>query len=71
MLAGTDNDYSVTQNGSPVQLDVYFKPLGGGAMSRIQCTIATPVNCRQLHSQPLTTQKEELDESSTLYFFVR
>lgn len=49
MLAGTDNDYSVTQNGSPVQLDVYFKPLGGGAMSRIQCTIATPVNCSTIN----------------------
>jgi general stress protein 26 len=25
----------------------------------------------QLHSQPLTTQNEDLDESSTLYFFVQ
>ena len=25
MLAGTDNDYSVTQNGSNTQFDVYFR----------------------------------------------
>ena len=48
MLAGTDNDYSVTQNGSPVQLDVYFKPLGG-TLSRIQCTIGTFSNCRTIN----------------------
>ncbi|MBA4176229.1 MAG: PEP-CTERM sorting domain-containing protein [Leptothrix sp. (in: Bacteria)] len=40
LLAGTDNDYSVTQNGSPVQLDVYFKVMAG-VTSRIQCTIGT------------------------------
>ena len=45
VLAGTDNDYSVTQNGSPVQLDVYIKPLVGGGLSRIQCTIGTFSNC--------------------------
>lgn len=44
VLAGTDNDDSVTQNGSPMQLDVYFKPLGGG-LSRIQCTIGSRANC--------------------------
>jgi hypothetical protein len=45
LLAGTDNDYSVTQNGSSVQFDVYFKPLGGGLASRIQCDIGTFDNC--------------------------
>ncbi|MGL6108788.1 MAG: esterase-like activity of phytase family protein, partial [Rubrivivax sp.] len=46
LLAGTDNDYSVTQNGSPVQLDVYVKPqVGAGLISRIQCTIASFANC--------------------------
>jgi hypothetical protein len=45
VLAGTDNDYSVTQNGSPVQLDVYVKPLLAGGVSRIQCTIGTFANC--------------------------
>jgi hypothetical protein len=44
VLAGTDNDYSVTQNGSPVQLDVYYKP-GGSTPTRIQCTIGTFSNC--------------------------
>lgn len=44
VLAGTDNDYSVTQNGSPVQLDVYFKTFAG-VTSRIQCTIGTFNNC--------------------------
>ena len=50
VLAGTDNDYSVTQNGSPVQLDVYIKPLPGGGLSRIQCTIGTFFNCRTINA---------------------
>jgi hypothetical protein len=45
VLAGTDNDYSVTQNGSNVQFDVYFKPTGGGLAERIQCDIGTFQNC--------------------------
>ena len=45
VVAGTDNDYSATQNGSSVQFDVYFKPLGGGLASRIQCDIGTFDNC--------------------------
>jgi hypothetical protein len=45
VLAGTDNDYSATQNGSSVQFDVYFKPLGAGVVSRIQCDIGTFDNC--------------------------
>ena len=44
VLAGTDNDYSVTQNGSAVQFDVYFKAAAGTA-SRIQCDIGTFANC--------------------------
>lgn len=44
VLAGTDNDYSVTQNGSSVQFDVYFKAAAGSA-SRIQCDIGTFANC--------------------------
>jgi hypothetical protein len=50
VLAGTDNDYSVTQNGSPVQLDVYIKPLAGGGLSRIQCTIGSFDNCRAVNA---------------------
>ena len=45
VLAGTDNDYSATQNASSVQFDVYFKPLGGGAAARIQCDIGTFNGC--------------------------
>jgi hypothetical protein len=44
VLAGTDNDYSVTQNGTGTQFDVYFKA-NGGAASRIQCDIGTFANC--------------------------
>lgn len=40
VLAGTDNDYSVTQNGTGIQFDVYFKP-NGLTPSRIQCDIGT------------------------------
>jgi hypothetical protein len=50
VLAGTDNDYSVTQNASSVQFDVYFKPLGGGAASRIQCDIGTFDNCTAVNA---------------------
>lgn len=45
MLAGTDNDYSVTQNSSSVQFDVYYRPDGAGSASRIQCDIGTFSNC--------------------------
>jgi len=49
VLAGTDNDYSVTQDaGSSVQRDVYFKPTGGGAYARIRCDIGTLSNCVQV-----------------------
>ena len=46
MLAGTDNDYSVTQNTDGQQFDVYFRfsdadPYG---MS-IQCPLDTKTNC--------------------------
>ena len=44
VLAGTDNDYSVTQNGSGTQFDVYIKP-GAGTVSRIQCDIGSFDNC--------------------------
>ncbi len=44
VLAGTDNDYSVTQNGTGTQFDVYYKAAGGVA-TRIQCDIGTFANC--------------------------
>jgi hypothetical protein len=43
MLAGTDNDYSVSQIvGSPTQYDVYFKP---GTNQRVQCDIGSFGRC--------------------------
>ena len=73
VLAGTDNDYSVTQNGTGVQFDVYFKPTGTGAASRIQCDIGTfngclainadgvdrhgPVRRLRLHGLPLDSRR--------------
>ena len=46
LLAGTDNDYSVTQNGTGTQFDAYFRftdadPYAGS----IQCPIGQTVNC--------------------------
>jgi len=43
MLAGTDNDYSVSQIvGNATQYDVYFKP---GTSERAQCDIGSFANC--------------------------
>jgi hypothetical protein len=42
LLAGTDNDYSVTQNGSNVQFDVYYNPVSG---VRLQCDLGGTTNC--------------------------
>lgn len=42
LLAGTDNDYSVTQNGSNVQFDVYYNPTTG---ARMQCDLGGTTNC--------------------------
>ena len=46
ILAGTDNDYSVTQNGTNDQFDVYYRmtDLDPYATS-IQCPIGTKANC--------------------------
>jgi hypothetical protein len=45
VLAGTDNDYSVTQNASSVQYDVYVRPLAAGGIERVRCDIGTFANC--------------------------
>jgi hypothetical protein len=48
ILAGTDNDYSVTQNGSNVQFDVWFDfLLADPYANSIQCPIGTTVGCVQ------------------------
>ena len=46
ILAGTDNDYSVTQNGSNTQIDVYFNfSLSDPYANSIQCPINTTTGC--------------------------
>src|SRR5262245_17423467 len=52
VLAGTDNDYSVTQNGGGTQFDVYFNfaaaladPTYDAFVNSIQCPIGRRQNC--------------------------
>lgn len=46
ILAGTDNDYSVTQNGSNEQFDVYYRMSDANPdATSIQCPIGTRANC--------------------------
>ncbi|MDO9006365.1 MAG: esterase-like activity of phytase family protein [Aquabacterium sp.] len=47
MLAGTDNDYSITQNASGEQFEVFIKA-GVGTVTRIQCDIGTFNNCKSI-----------------------
>jgi len=54
VLAGTDNDYSVSQDSISVQFDIHFKPLGGGLVSRIRCDIGTVANCLTINDDGST-----------------
>lgn len=45
LVAGTDNDYSVTQNGSGTQFDVFYNPTSG---ARVQCDLGTTTNCTSI-----------------------
>lgn len=46
ILAGTDNDYSVTQNGTGTQFDVYFDfSAADPYAASIQCPVGTTVGC--------------------------
>ena len=47
ILAGTDNDFSITQNASSTQFDVYYSP---GTGARIQCDIGTFANCLTINA---------------------
>lgn len=47
ILAGTDNDYSISQNGSNTQFEVYFNAATG---QRISCEIGTFNNCFNIPS---------------------
>jgi hypothetical protein len=46
LLAGTDNDYSVTQNGTGTQFDVYFRFTDANPYnSSVQCPIGQTTGC--------------------------
>ena len=46
VLAGTDNDYSVTQNGSGIQFDVYYRMTDSDPFATsIQCPIGSVLGC--------------------------
>ncbi len=46
LLAGTDNDYSATQNADGTQFDVYFRFTDTNPYaSSIQCPLGTTINC--------------------------
>jgi hypothetical protein len=48
ILTGTDNDFSVTQNATGVQFDVYYNPTTGG---RIQCDLLSNfANCVSINA---------------------
>lgn len=47
-LAGTYNNYSLTQDAGNVQRDLYSKPLRAGGVSRIHCDMGTFTNCLRL-----------------------
>jgi hypothetical protein len=49
VLAGTDNDYSVTQNLDGLQFDRYFRPKGT-TVERIQCDIGTFAHCAAVNA---------------------
>lgn len=51
LLAGTDNDYSVTQNGSNTQFDVYFNPSNS---NRLQCDLDATTNCYAIDANGVT-----------------
>jgi hypothetical protein len=64
LLAGTDNDYSVTQNGSNVQFDVYYDPTTG---ARAQCDLGTTNNCVVINPNgSVTTTSVNLTANSAL-----
>jgi hypothetical protein len=56
ILAGTDNDYSVTQNGSNVQFDVWFDfSKADPYASSIQCPIGQTTGCTLTSNGATTT----------------
>jgi hypothetical protein len=60
LLAGTDNDYSVTQNSSGTQLDVYFRFSDADPYkTSIQCPLNSTSNCVWTSDSTLATLTAE------------
>jgi hypothetical protein len=56
ILTGTDNDFSVTQNGSGTQFDVYFRFSDADPYAAsIQCPIGTTSGCFKTSNSAATT----------------
>lgn len=60
LLAGTDNDYSVTQNGSGTQFDIYFNAATG---QRMQCDLGSMTNCFAVATNGSVTSTPVADTS--------
>ena len=58
LLAGTDNDYSVSQNGSGTQFDIYYNAASG---ARASCDLGTQSNCFAISSTGATTSTPVTD----------
>ena len=67
LLAGNDNDYSVTQNGSNVQFDVYFNPT---TQARLQCDLGSATNCYTLASNGTTVGSTNLGDLPAGYALI-
>ena len=66
LLTGTDNDYSVTQNGSYTQFDVYFNPNTG---ERMQCDLDATTDCYTIATDG-TTDTTNLGNLPTGYSLI-
>ena len=66
LLTGTDNDYSVTQNGSNRQFDVYFNPNTG---ERMQCDLDATTDCYTIATDG-TTDTTNLGNLPTGYSLI-
>lgn len=68
VVTGTDADYSVTQNATGTQRDVYFKPgATAGSVLRIQCDIGSFANCLSVNADGSTGAAVAADFDFTGY----
>ncbi len=58
LLAGTDNDYSVSQNGTGTQFDIYYNASSG---ARAACDLGTQNNCFAVDATGATTTTSVAD----------